>query len=158
MESLIEHVMLKQLTQLVANHSTVNHTKLQDRKFMETQRELAMESIRANGEGSVLSKHKSFLNRIELELQLLSKYDRLSPFMKTIFTISLAKYFTEIQLYNQIFKEAASAAAKDKDAKEDAALDAPIKLPNESIESFHGWVSKIPDTYLTIVADLMANL
>ena len=156
MESLIEHVMLKQLTQLVANHSIVNHTKLQDRTFMETQRELAMESIRENGEGAVLSKHKSFLNRIELELQLLSKYDRLSPFMKTIFTISLAKYFTEIQLYNQIFKEAADAAAKDNVDNVDQA--APIKLPNESIESFHGWVSKIPDTYLTIVADLMANL
>ena len=156
MESLIEQVMLKQLTHLVANHSIVNHTKLQDRTFMETQRELAMESIRANGEGAVLSKHKLFLNRIELELQLLSKYDRLSPFMKTIFTISLAKYFTEIQLYNQIFKEAADAAAKDNVDNVDEK--APIKLPNESIESFHGWVSKIPDTDLTIVADLMANL
>ena len=147
MESLIEHVMLKQLTQLVANH-----TKLQDRTFMETQRQLAMESIRANGESAVQRTHKSFLNRIELELQLLSKYDRFSPFMKTIFTISLAKYFTEIQLYNQIFKD---ESFKDDAFKDDAdAKDA----PNESIESFHGWISKISDTDLTIVADLMANL
>ena len=147
MESLIEHVMLKQLTQLVANHSTVNHKKLQDRTFMETQRQLAMESIRANGESAVQRTHKSFLNRIELELQLLTKYDRFSPFMKTIFTISLAKYFTEIQLYNQIFK--------DDEFKDDAAAK---DAPNESIESFHGWISKISDTDLTIVADLMANL
>jgi hypothetical protein len=144
MNEFIDKRVIKQLRD---SSETVTILKLNDKEFMDSEREIAMVYVAQNVDRNELTRcHDKCLNIIKMRIQFFTKFSRLTVDDRKIFVESVADYTKEMNLYNTIMKYAGGGY---------------VSLDN--LKKFEGDISfdevkRYTDTELKLLLDIITDL
>ena len=128
------------IQQLQQSSETITSLKLNDKDFMDRERETAIAYVAQHVDPEVLTmSHVKYLNIIKMRMRFFTKFSRLTADERKIFISSVADYTKEMNLYNTI-------------------IDSYVSL--ENINQFEGDISfdevkRYTDTELKLLVDLI---